>query len=54
LFLIRNFKNYNKISFFLFLFNFICLRWIGGNPITDFFILNGVIRIIIFFLYFLL
>lgn len=54
LFLIRNFKNFNKIRFFLFLFNFICLRWIGGNPITDFFILNGVIRIVIFFLYFLL
>lgn len=33
----RNFKKINKLLFFLFLFNFIILSWIGGNPVTDLF-----------------
>lgn len=52
-FLFSNFKNLNKLFFFCFFFNFLILRWIGGNPITDFFIINGVCSILIYFLYFL-
>lgn len=50
-----NFSNIKFInSFFLYFFicNFIFLRWIGGNPVTDLFVLLGIIRTIIYFIYF--
>jgi ubiquinol-cytochrome c reductase cytochrome b subunit len=51
--LMSTFKRVNKIIFFVFILNFIVLSWVGGNPISDFFITNGTLRIFVYFMFFI-
>lgn len=44
------FKVFNKIWFFFFFANFILLSWIGGNPVTDLFVIIGQLGSLLYFL----
>lgn len=52
-FSIRNYFILNKVWFFLFFLNFVYLRWVGGNPVTDLFVVLGLFSSIIYFWFFI-
>lgn len=50
----RNYKKINKFLFLIFFINFCVLSWIGGNPVTNLFVILGQISSVIYFIIFIL